>query len=136
MDAKFVIEAVQNDHHVAVTPQRTHAILTKYTSLADFQIKKDDFSPLGYESAGIYTNALLDHCMDYKAMWKQISHVTYKPKGNRASIETGRPGEYIHVLAKIKAMPAAEAEAKSFKLKRAFTETTSQETTQQQALVT
>ncbi|KAF5535184.1 hypothetical protein FMEXI_10935 [Fusarium mexicanum] len=94
---------------VAVTPQRT---------------------------VGIYTNALLDHYMDSKAMWKQISHATYELKGNLATIDTGRPGEDTHALAKIKALPAAEAEAKSVKLKRASTEVTSQETTQQQALVT
>ncbi|KAF5578869.1 uncharacterized protein FSUBG_13702 [Fusarium subglutinans] len=80
---------------VAVTPQRTYAILTKYTSLTDFQMKKDGFSLLDYKSAGIYTNALLDHNMDYKAVWKQISHATYELKGNRATIETGRPGEVI-----------------------------------------
>ncbi|KAK3311878.1 hypothetical protein B0H66DRAFT_644835 [Apodospora peruviana] len=66
---------------VAVTPQRTYAILTKYTSLADFHETKVEFSPLDYESAGIYTRALLDHYMDYKAMWKDISTGAIRAQG-------------------------------------------------------
>ncbi|KAK4169843.1 hypothetical protein QBC43DRAFT_283408 [Cladorrhinum sp. PSN259] len=98
---------------VAVTPQRTYAILTKYTALADFQMKKDDFSPLDYESAGIYTSALLDHYMDYKAMWKEISHATYELKGNRATIEIARPGEETYALARIEPLPATQVDAKA-----------------------
>lgn len=90
---------------VAITPQRTYAILTRYTALASFHEKKDDFSPLDYESAGIYTRALLDHYMDYKSMWKAISHATYELKGNRATIDLGRPDEEMFKLATIKPMP-------------------------------
>ena len=46
---------------VAITPQRTHAILTKYTALESFHKQQAKFSPLDYENAGIYTGALLDH---------------------------------------------------------------------------
>lgn len=118
---------------VAVTPQRTYAILTKYTSLADFQMKKDDFSPLDYESAGIYTSALLDHYMDYKAMWKQISHATYELKGNRATIEMARPGEETYSLATIQPLPTAQVDAKSFELLQASTALGIESASQQQA---
>ena len=90
---------------VAITPQRTYAILTKYTSLASFHEHKQVFTPLDYESAGIYTRALLDSYMDYKAMWKQISHATYELKGNRATIEMAKPTEETTGLARILLMP-------------------------------
>lgn len=90
---------------VAITPQRTYAILTKYTSLASFHIQKEEFSPLEYENAGIYTGALLDAYMDYKAMWKQISHATYELEQNRATIEMAEPSEDIYALATVKKLP-------------------------------
>ncbi|KAI9163802.1 hypothetical protein HJFPF1_05429 [Paramyrothecium foliicola] len=118
---------------VAVTPQRTYAILTKYSALADFQLKKDDFSPLDYESAGIYTSSLLDHYMDYKSMWKQISHATYELKGNRATIEMAQPDEETHELATIKPLPAAEVDAKTFKPTLDLTPSNSQAAAKQQS---
>lgn len=93
---------------VAVTPQRTYAILTKYTSLASFHALKTDFSPLEYENAGIYTGSLLDSYMDYKAMWKQISYATYELENNRATIDMGSPNEDIYALARISSMPEGQ----------------------------
>lgn len=90
---------------VAVTPQRTYAILTKYTALASFQKQLTKFSPLDYENAGIYTGALLDAYMDYKALWKQISNATYEIEANRATIEMGEPSEEIFKLAKVRDLP-------------------------------
>jgi hypothetical protein len=59
---------------VAVTPQRTYAILTKYESLRSFQEQKPaTLSPLFYENAALYTNEMLDAYMEYKAMYKRIS---------------------------------------------------------------
>ncbi|RGP72364.1 hypothetical protein FLONG3_6760 [Fusarium longipes] len=97
---------------VAITPQRTYAILTKYTSLASFHEQNLKFSPLDYESAGIYTRALMDSYMDYKAMWKQISHATYELKGNRATIEMAKPDEETCSLAVIEHMPVPEDKKK------------------------
>nr|RBQ86854.1 hypothetical protein FVER53263_13019 [Fusarium verticillioides] len=57
---------------VAACPQRTYAILTKYTSLRSFHEATLRGSPLDYENAGIYTNSLLDAYMDYKYIWSQI----------------------------------------------------------------
>ncbi|KAH7358861.1 hypothetical protein B0T11DRAFT_341079 [Plectosphaerella cucumerina] len=58
---------------VAITPQRTYAILTKYTALESFHLQNRTCRPLDYENAGIHTGALLDNYMDYKVLWKQIS---------------------------------------------------------------
>ncbi|KAK3361312.1 hypothetical protein B0T24DRAFT_725050 [Lasiosphaeria ovina] len=42
---------------------------------------------------------LLDSYMDYKSMWKEISHATLELKGNRATVELARPGEETTRLA-------------------------------------
>ena len=86
---------------VAITPQRTYAILTRYTALDSFHRQKTDFKPLDYENAGIYTGALLDAYMDYKSMWKQISQATYELEGNRATIQMGEPSEEMARLAEV-----------------------------------
>ncbi|RGP58775.1 hypothetical protein FSPOR_11795 [Fusarium sporotrichioides] len=59
---------------VAKTPQRTYAILTKYEALRSFMVlKPEKLSPIMYENAAIYTNALLDAYMDYKNIYRNIS---------------------------------------------------------------
>jgi len=100
---------------VAITPQRTYAILTKYTALASFHEQNQKFSPLDYENAGIYTGALLDQYMDYKCLWKQISQATYDLEGNRATIEIAQPTEDIYKLAEITSLPANEVDVKFVK---------------------
>ncbi|KAF0636019.1 hypothetical protein FPSE5266_20341 [Fusarium pseudograminearum] len=58
---------------VASTPQRTYAILTKYESLRSFMaLKPPALTPMYYENASIYTNALLDAYMDYKNIYRTI----------------------------------------------------------------
>lgn len=49
------------------------AILTKYTSLRSYHELTTKGSPLDYENAGVYTNALADAYMEYKKLWKEIS---------------------------------------------------------------
>ncbi|KAJ5946379.1 hypothetical protein N7454_003218 [Penicillium verhagenii] len=83
---------------VAITPQRTYAILTKYTALESFHLQTKDFSPLDYENAGVYTGSLLDHYMDYKSLWKQISFASYELEGNRATIEIAQPSQDVSFL--------------------------------------
>lgn len=90
---------------VAVTPQRTLAILTKYTALEDFHKKQKNYSPLDYENAGIYTGALLDNFMDYKALWKQISNAQFELENNRATIEMSEISEEMAELAVIRPLP-------------------------------
>jgi hypothetical protein len=59
---------------VAISPQRIYAVLTKYETLRSFvALKPGNFSPLQYEVAQIYTNALLDVYMEYKSMYKDIT---------------------------------------------------------------
>ncbi|KAF5567875.1 hypothetical protein FNAPI_449 [Fusarium napiforme] len=58
---------------VANTPQRTYAILTKYEALRSFMaLKPPKLSPMYYENAAIYTNALLDAYMDYKNIYRNL----------------------------------------------------------------
>ncbi|EPS38324.1 hypothetical protein H072_8001 [Dactylellina haptotyla CBS 200.50] len=95
---------------VAITPQRTYAVLTKYTALSSFHSRGYKYSPLQYENAGLYTNALLDAFMDYKSMWKQISQATDALESGQASIELGRPSEEIYAQAVIKVMSQDETD--------------------------
>jgi hypothetical protein len=57
---------------VALCPQRTNAILTKYTSLRSFYEQSLKGSPLDYENAGVYSSALLDAYMEYKSIWREL----------------------------------------------------------------
>ncbi|KAF2421478.1 hypothetical protein EJ08DRAFT_641341 [Tothia fuscella] len=52
--------AMEFPDRVAACPQKTYAILTKYTSLRSFHEQTVKGSPLDYEIAGIYTSSLLD----------------------------------------------------------------------------
>jgi len=90
---------------VAITPQRTYAILTKYSALESFHRQATDFKPLDYENAGIYTGSLLDAYMDYKSLWKQISNATHELEVNRATIDRGEPSEEIASLARVRDFP-------------------------------
>lgn len=97
---------------VAITPQRTYAILTKYTALESFHLQNRGFSPLDYENAGVYTGSLLDNYMDYKSLWKQISFASYELEGNRATIEMAQPSQDVYDLAKVKGpMPSVKKNA-------------------------
>ena len=58
---------------VAQTPQRTSAILTRYTSLRSFVLVQKDISPLNYDNTGVYTADLLNAYMEYKLHWKNIN---------------------------------------------------------------
>lgn len=93
---------------VAITPQRTYAILTKYTALESFHVQMQTCKPLDYENAGIYTGSLLDHYMDYKVMWKQILNATYELEGNRATIEMAQPTQETCDLAVVRVHPTEE----------------------------
>jgi len=58
---------------VADCPQRIYAILTKYDTLRSFvALRPTGCTPLQYENAQIYTNALLDSFMSYKSLYKQL----------------------------------------------------------------
>ena len=112
---------------VAITPQRTYAILTRYTALESFHRQQTNFHPLDYENAGIYTGALLDAYMDYKALWKQISNATYELEGNRATIAMGEPSEEIVHLAKVRSFPLVDRNTKSKRIPDGKPESKSEE---------
>ncbi|CAH0027028.1 unnamed protein product [Clonostachys rhizophaga] len=63
---------------VAACPQRSSAILTKYTSLRSFHEQTRKGSPLDYENAGVYTAALYDAYTDYKMIWGEIQIMIQK----------------------------------------------------------
>lgn len=72
---------------VAECPQRTYAILTKYNSLRSFQGRKPAaYRPLQYEHAQIYTNALLDSFMSYKALYKRLGEQIFNVQGKTLEI--------------------------------------------------
>ena len=66
--------AVRFPDLVAACPQRTHAILTKYTALRGYLEwnASNDVLPLDYEMAQLYTSELLDVYMGYKVIWDDI----------------------------------------------------------------
>lgn len=51
---------------------RTHAILTKYTSLRSFYSLGMQYSPMTYENAGGYTAILQEAYLDYKNLYKSV----------------------------------------------------------------
>ena len=75
---------------VADCPQRTYAILTKYDTLRSFVARKPaSYTPLQYENAQIYTNALMDSFMTYKALYKQLGDQTSPFKVKLWSLSRG-----------------------------------------------
>ncbi|ETS81500.1 hypothetical protein PFICI_06502 [Pestalotiopsis fici W106-1] len=74
--------AIEFPDKVAKFPQRTHAILSKYTTLRSYQVAKNKGSPLDYENAGVYTSALLDAYTDYKYLYTSISEAILNVQSN------------------------------------------------------
>ena len=66
--------AVRFPDLVASCPQRTHAILTKYTALRGYLEwqAQNNLMPLNYEMSNLYTDELLDVYMGYKAIWENL----------------------------------------------------------------
>ncbi|RTE82404.1 hypothetical protein BHE90_003036 [Fusarium euwallaceae] len=86
---------------VAQTPQKTYAILRKYTTLKSFLAVYKPASVLTYENAGVYTGALLDMYMDYKSIWKQIQIANFELRNRRADISVASPSQEVMELAKL-----------------------------------
>lgn len=62
---------------VAKCPVRTHAVLTKYTSLKSFAALSAQYSPLSYEHARVYTTTLQDAYMDYKKVLSNLQTLAF-----------------------------------------------------------
>lgn len=104
----LTLAAANFPDRVAETPQKTYAILTQYTKLFDYQRKMAGgrCSPLVYENANIYTSALLDSFMDYKALWKQIQIAMYEVEQKNAKAYKAIPSSRTTAfLASIKSTP-------------------------------
>jgi hypothetical protein len=69
----------------AMCPQRTSAVVTKYTNLFSFLKMSAQFDPLSYDNAGVYTSDLLDDYMDFKIQWKQVRVMADEVKGYQKS---------------------------------------------------
>ena len=73
---------------VADCPQRTYAILTKYDTLRSFvALKPEAYTPLQYENAQIYTNALMDAFMSYKSLYKRLGEQIFGVQGKILEIK-------------------------------------------------
>ncbi|CAD6891723.1 unnamed protein product [Tilletia caries] len=60
--------------HVAQSPQRTYAILTKYETLRSYQVlKPPTVTPLDYKNATAYSNELMDLFCAYKAIYSRLT---------------------------------------------------------------
>ncbi|KAG2421935.1 hypothetical protein HFD88_005911 [Aspergillus terreus] len=57
-------------------PQRTHAIVTKYSALRSYQLLSNRGSALDYENAGVYTNSFLESYLEYKLVGKDIQSMS------------------------------------------------------------
>ena len=63
---------------VAECPQRTYAIITKYDTLRSFVMRKPGaYTPLQYENAQLYTNAMMDTFMSYKNLYTKVGTYIY-----------------------------------------------------------
>lgn len=97
---------------VAMTPQRTYAILTKYSALESFQRQIERYSLLDYENAVIYTNLLMEHFMEYKMMMKQLSQAVYEMQRGTAKADWGEITDSLSKRARVKPQPDHEINAK------------------------
>lgn len=104
--------AAQFPDLVAMTPQRTYAILTKYTALESFQRQIENYSILDYENASIYTGMLLDHYMEYKLMWKQLAQASFELERGTAKIGFSETTDDMAKLAFVKPLPDTQLNEK------------------------
>ncbi|UPK92999.1 hypothetical protein LCI18_003934 [Fusarium solani-melongenae] len=65
--------ALKFPDRVAKCPMRTHAVLTKYSSLKSFHSSSTHFNPLSYENARVYTSTLRDAFLDYQNIAKGLA---------------------------------------------------------------
>ncbi|KAJ5715711.1 uncharacterized protein N7483_012892 [Penicillium malachiteum] len=69
--------ALKFPHLVAQTPMRTHAILTKYSSLRSYYAANVPTSLPSFEHAGVYTALLQEAYLDYKTIAKNLQVLAY-----------------------------------------------------------
>lgn len=69
--------ALKFPYLVAQTPMRTHAILTKYSSLRSYYAANVPTSLPNFEHAGVYTALLQEAYLDYKTVAKNLQVLAY-----------------------------------------------------------
>ncbi|OQD87272.1 hypothetical protein PENANT_c006G02155 [Penicillium antarcticum] len=69
--------ALRFPYLVAATPMRTHAILTKYSSLRSYYAGSVPTSLPSFEHAGVYTALLQEAYLDYKTVAKNLQVLAY-----------------------------------------------------------
>lgn len=90
---------------VARTPIRTHAILTKYTSLRSFHATNIQVILPYFEKAGVYTMILQEAYLDYKTIAKNLQVLAYDVSSNAQRLE-----DSPSTAAKKEAKPSVEGD--------------------------
>lgn len=79
---------------VADCPQRTYAILTKYSSLRSYvSLSPAEHTPIQYESAQMYTGILMDAFMTYKSLYKDLGDQVSSIRGKTLQFEPWSDGD-------------------------------------------
>ena len=73
---------------VALTPVRTNAVLTRYSSLKSFQMLGAHFATKNYEHAGNYATALHEAYLDYKNIAKDIQVLAFDVASGTQSLKS------------------------------------------------
>ncbi|KAF4466987.1 hypothetical protein FALBO_6136 [Fusarium albosuccineum] len=92
---------------VAETPMRTHAILTKYTSLRSYHRLFGSISPPAFEVAGVYSMLLQEAYLDYKTVAKDLQVLAFEVSAGRMKLLTS--SEHRQQVEEAKKQKAREA---------------------------
>ncbi|KAJ3544348.1 hypothetical protein NM208_g3100 [Fusarium decemcellulare] len=92
---------------VAETPMRTHAILTKYTSLRSYHRLFGGISPPAFEVAGVYSMLLQEAYLDYKTVAKDLQVLAFEVSAGKMKLLTS--SEYRQQVEEAKNEKAREA---------------------------
>ncbi|CAI7660092.1 unnamed protein product [Penicillium glandicola] len=82
--------ALKFPYLVAQTPMRTHAILTKYSSLRSYFSANVPTSLPNFEHAGVYTALLQEAYLDYKTVSKNLQVLAYDVSSGTQTLSASR----------------------------------------------
>ncbi|KAH7232221.1 uncharacterized protein BKA55DRAFT_544565 [Fusarium redolens] len=102
-------------HLVANTPMRTHAILTKYTSLRNYYSMFGSISPPAFEVVGVYSMLLQEAYLNYKTITMDLQVLAFEVfSGQKEKArEAAKRKKAVDVATKGLPAPADEADSKS-----------------------
>ncbi|KAJ5748584.1 uncharacterized protein N7511_010280 [Penicillium nucicola] len=84
--------ALKFPYLVAATPMRTHAILTKYSSLRSYYAASVPTSLPSFEHAGVYTALLQEAYLDYKTVAKNLQVLAYDVSAGTQTLKMSSAG--------------------------------------------